>query len=61
MIQWKRVRLGHAHELRIQFPIPSMCQELRLLGEMLTALIKTEIELGLREYKGPITQYRGYG
>jgi hypothetical protein len=38
-----------------------MCQELRLLGEMLTSFIKTEIELGLREFKGPIMQYRGYG
>jgi hypothetical protein len=60
LIQRERVRLGHAQEQRIQFPIPSMCQEMRLLADMATALMKCEFELGLREYKGPIMQYRGW-
>src|ERR1022692_476023 len=58
--QRERVRLGYAQEQRIQFPIPSMCQEMRLLADMATNLLRIEFELGIRAYKGPTNQYRGW-
>ncbi len=59
LLQRERVRLGYAQELRMELPILSLSRDIRLLVEMLMAYAKLEFELGIREYKGPITQYRG--